>query len=93
MFAMLIAVLDKEIARCAREDEVARRLMTIPDIAPITATAITDIAARGRSCGVGRGWPEASEARGRSKGANGTTVCETGPEEPTLSTVPLSMLR
>ena len=31
MFAMLIAVLDKEIARCAREDEVTRRSMTIPD--------------------------------------------------------------
>ena len=36
-----IAVLDKETARRAREDEVARRLMTIPGIEPITATAIT----------------------------------------------------
>jgi transposase len=34
-----IAKLDKEIARRAREDEVARRLMTIPGIGPITATA------------------------------------------------------
>lgn len=54
MFAMMvdmlaqlderIAVLDKEIARRAREDEVARRLMTIPGIGPITATAIVAIA-------------------------------------------------
>jgi transposase len=29
-----IAVLDKEIARHAREDEVSRRLMTIPGIGP-----------------------------------------------------------
>jgi transposase len=39
-----IALLDKEIARRAREDEVARRLMTIPGIGPITATAITALA-------------------------------------------------
>lgn len=39
-----IADLDKEIARRAREDEVARRLMTIPGIGPITATAITALA-------------------------------------------------
>lgn len=39
-----IAVLDKGIARRAREDEVARRLMTIPGIGPITATAIAAIA-------------------------------------------------
>jgi transposase len=35
-----IADLDKEIARRAREDEVSRRLMTIPGIGPISATAI-----------------------------------------------------
>lgn len=35
-----IVELDKEIARRAREDEVARRLMTIPGIGPIAATAI-----------------------------------------------------
>lgn len=39
-----IAVLDKEIARRAREDEVARRLMTIPGIGPIAATAIAALA-------------------------------------------------
>lgn len=35
-----IAYLDQEIARRAREDEVSRRLMTIPGIGPISATAI-----------------------------------------------------
>ena len=39
-----IALLDKEIVRRSREDEVARRLMTIPGIGPITATAITALA-------------------------------------------------
>jgi transposase len=39
-----IAALDKEISRRAREDEVARRLMTIPEIGPITATAIAALA-------------------------------------------------
>lgn len=35
-----IAQLDAEIARRAREDEPARRLMTIPGVGPITATAL-----------------------------------------------------
>lgn len=39
-----IRQLDKEIARRAREDEVARRLMTIPGIGPIAATAIAALA-------------------------------------------------
>ena len=39
-----IAFLDKEIIRRSREDKVARRLMTIPGIGPITATAITALA-------------------------------------------------
>lgn len=39
-----IALLDKEILRRSREDAVARRLMTIPGIGPITATAITALA-------------------------------------------------
>ena len=39
-----IAILDKEIARRAREEEVARRLMTIPGIGPIAATAIAALA-------------------------------------------------
>jgi transposase len=39
-----IAGLDAEIARRSREDPIARRLMTIPGIGPITATAITALA-------------------------------------------------
>ncbi len=36
-----IAALDAEINRRSKEDAVARRLMTIPGVGPITATAIT----------------------------------------------------
>ncbi len=39
-----IAVLDSEISRRSKEDPVARRLMTIPGVGPITATAITALA-------------------------------------------------
>jgi transposase len=39
-----ITDLDKEIARRAREDEVSRRLMTVPGIGPISATAIAALA-------------------------------------------------
>lgn len=39
-----IAELDRQIARRAREDETARRLMTIPGIGPITATALIALA-------------------------------------------------
>ena len=39
-----IGDLDKEIARRAREDEVSRRLMTVPGIGPISATAIAALA-------------------------------------------------
>ena len=39
-----IADLDKEIAKRAREDELARRLMTIPGVGPIAATAIVALA-------------------------------------------------
>ncbi|WP_234890511.1 IS110 family transposase [Sinorhizobium meliloti] len=39
-----IAGLDAEIARRSRENAVARRLMTIPGIGPITATAIVALA-------------------------------------------------
>lgn len=46
--------LDKEIARRAREDEVARRLMTIPGIGPITATAIAAIAPPAETFAKGR---------------------------------------
>lgn len=49
-----IARLDREIARRAREDADARRLMTIPGVGPVTATALVALApapdrfARGR---------------------------------------------
>ena len=49
-----IAELDKEIARRAREDEVARRLMTIPGIGPITATAIAALAPPAETFAKGR---------------------------------------
>jgi transposase len=39
-----IAVLDVEISRRSKEDPVARRLMTIPGVGPITATAIAALA-------------------------------------------------
>ena len=39
-----IHLLDREIAKRAREDETARRLMTIPGIGPITATALLALA-------------------------------------------------
>lgn len=39
-----IADLDKEIAKRANADEVCRRLMTIPGIGPIAATALVALA-------------------------------------------------
>jgi transposase len=39
-----VALLDQEIARRAREDEDARRLMTIPGVGPITASALLALA-------------------------------------------------
>lgn len=39
-----ISLLDREIARRAKEDTEARRLMTIPGIGPITATALAALA-------------------------------------------------
>lgn len=39
-----IGTLDAEIARRARENEIARRLMTIPGIGPLIATAIATLA-------------------------------------------------
>jgi transposase len=56
-----IADLDKEIARRAREDDVSRRLMTVPGIGPISATAIAALAppvgtfAKGRDFAAWRG--------------------------------------
>ncbi|MEY9155663.1 IS110 family transposase [Bradyrhizobium japonicum] len=49
-----IADLDQEIARRAREDEVSRRLMTIPGIGPISATAIAALAPPAETFAKGR---------------------------------------
>ena len=39
-----IAGLDREIAQRAKEDETVRRLMTIPGVGPVTATALAALA-------------------------------------------------
>jgi transposase len=39
-----VAILDREIARRAKEDVVARRLMTIPGVGAVTATALMALA-------------------------------------------------
>ena len=49
-----MAVLDREIARRAREDAEARRLMTIPGIGPITATALAALAPSAQTFRKGR---------------------------------------
>ncbi len=49
-----IAVLDSEISRRSKEDPVARRLMTIPGVGPITATAIAALAPPIETFGTGR---------------------------------------
>src|SRR5690606_23970834 len=49
-----ISDLDKEISRRAREDAVARRLMTIPGVGPITATAIAALAPPAETFAKGR---------------------------------------
>ena len=43
-----VAVLDREIARHAKENAVARRLMTIPGIGAVTAAALTALGPAGR---------------------------------------------
>ena len=49
-----IAQLDAEIGRRAKEDPVARRLMTIPGIGPITAAALTALAPAAQAFRCGR---------------------------------------
>jgi transposase len=49
-----ICELDKEIARRAREDAIARRLMTVPGVGPITATAIVALAPPAETFNKGR---------------------------------------
>lgn len=39
-----VKTLDMEIARRAREDETARRLVTVPGVGPVTATAFAALA-------------------------------------------------
>lgn len=51
-----VAVLDREIARRAREDAEAKRLMTIPGIGPITATALAALAPPATTSKRGRGF-------------------------------------
>jgi transposase len=78
-----IAVLDKEIARRAREDEVSRRLMTVPGIGPISATAIAALAppvetfAKGRDFAAWLGLTPLQRSTG-GKQKLGATVGETG---------------
>jgi transposase len=51
-----IAGLDRELAQRAKEDETARRRMTLPGVGPVTATALAALAppaetfTRGRDC-------------------------------------------
>jgi transposase len=49
-----IDLLDEEIGRRAKEDPVARRLMTIPGVGPITATAVAALAPPPETFGSGR---------------------------------------
>ena len=49
-----IHLLDREITKRAREDETSRRLMTIPGIGPITATALVALAPAPESFRKGR---------------------------------------
>jgi transposase len=49
-----VADLDQEITRRAREDEVSRRLMTVPGIGPISATAIAALAPPAETFAKGR---------------------------------------
>jgi transposase len=44
MLAEQISALDREIAKRAKEEDVPSRLMTIPGVGPITATAIAALA-------------------------------------------------
>ncbi len=66
-----IAVLDREIARHAKENTVARRLMTIPGIGAVTAAALhssgptgPDVPARLRLCRLARADPGSALERG-----------------------------
>ncbi len=49
-----VAMLDREIARRARDDAEAKRLMTIPGIGPISATAVAALAPSAKTFKRGR---------------------------------------
>jgi transposase len=49
-----IAGLDREVARRAKEDETARRLMTIPGVGPVTAVALAALAPPAETVRCGR---------------------------------------
>ncbi|WP_114947576.1 IS110 family transposase [Microvirga calopogonii] len=49
-----IAGLDREVARRAKEDETARRLMTIPGVGPVTAVALAALAPPAETLRCGR---------------------------------------
>lgn len=68
-----VSALDKEIARRAREDEVARRLMTIPGIGPITATAIAALAPAAETFRRGRDFAAWLGLTPRQKSTGGKT--------------------
>ena len=68
-----IATLDKEIERRAREDEVARRLMTIPGIGPIAATAIAALAPAAETFRRGRDFAAWLGLTPRQKSTGGKT--------------------
>src|SRR3954454_21412234 len=69
-----VAVLDREIARHAKENAVAGRLMTIPGIGAVTAAALTALAPpaetfrRGRDFAAGLGSPRFSARAGARTG-------------------------
>src|SRR5215472_17165588 len=77
-----ITDLDKEIARRAREDEVSRRLMTVPGIGPISATAIAALAppaetfAKGRDVAAWLGLTPLQRSTGGKQNQNGRTYAQ-----------------
>ena len=74
-----IAELDKEISRRASGDAVARRLMTIPGVGPITATAIAALAppvetfAKGRDFAAWLGLTPLQKSTGGKQRLGGTS--------------------
>jgi transposase len=61
-----VAALDRDIARRAKEDTVARRLMTIPGIGAVTAVALVSLAPPAESFRRGRDFAASDDGSGRS---------------------------